>query len=256
MTNPIRKALRSFVLGNRFLRRSLYAPHIIKSVYGFKQAGECSLCGYRGDFELSGYPPRFDVVCPECASFERHRLIAAVQAAHRLIGDGDAVLHFAPEAALRELIAGACARYVTSDYDDAGADLRLDIENMDVGDESYDVVVCNHVLEHVDDGAALGEIHRVLRPGGRLIATVPIVESWPQTFEDPSITEMDRRAVYFGQFDHVRFYGRDFRDRIVRAGFSVSEYPALTDDVVRYALARGETVFVGEKKRETTPPMA
>ena len=123
----------------------------------------------------------------------------------------------------------------------------LNLENIELPDASVDVVVANHVLEHVDDHRALGELFRILRPGGRLIATVPIVEGWERTYEDPTIDDPARRAAHFGQWDHVRYYGRDFRERITGAGFTLQEFAATGDQAVRHSLLRGERVFIGLK---------
>jgi predicted SAM-dependent methyltransferase len=86
-------------------------------------------------------------------------------------------------------------------------------------------VICNHVLEHVDDRKALTEIMRILAPGGMLVASVPIIEGWDTTYEDVAIKDPEDRALHFGQSDHVRWYGRDFRDRLKAAGFEISELP-------------------------------
>jgi SAM-dependent methyltransferase len=161
---------------------------------------------------------------------------------------GKDVLHFAPEPSLSRLIDGQKpARRVTSSYPDQSGDLRLNIEAIDLPDRSFDTIICSHILEHVDDGKALAELHRVLRPGGELVIEVPIVEGWATTYENPGAQSKRERHIHFGQWNHVRFYGRDLRDRIRDAGFDLSEYTASPRHVVRYGLQRGETVFVGLK---------
>ena len=128
------------------------------------------------------------------------------------------------------------------------ADRVLDIEALEVADESYDVVICNHVLEHVDDRAALSELYRVLRPGGRLVCTFPIIEGWDETYEDDAITGDRERVMHFGQYDHRRIYGRDVRGRIEDAGFELVEHTSVEPDIMRYGLQRGKKVFVGLKR--------
>jgi SAM-dependent methyltransferase len=103
------------------------------------------------------------------------------------------------------------------------------------------------VLEHVNDKAALANMHRVLRPGGTLIAMVPIVDGWEKTYENPAITSSYDRERHFGQGNHLRYYGRDFPDRIAEAGFTVSDYTGTPEEVIRYRLTRGERVFVGRR---------
>jgi SAM-dependent methyltransferase len=128
------------------------------------------------------------------------------------------------------------------------ADLKLDLEAIDLPDASVDLIIANHVLEHVDDAKASRELSRILRPNGVLLCMVPIVEGWATTYENPDITTDEGRMLHFGQEDHVRFYGRDFRDRIAKGGFSLrDEITAEGEEVIRYGLVRGEKVFVFEK---------
>jgi SAM-dependent methyltransferase len=101
-----------------------------------------------------------------------------------------------------------------------------------------------HVLEHVDDRAAVAELHRVVRPGGLLIAMFPIVEGWDDTYEDSSKATASERLLYFGQHDHARYFGRDARVRLAAPGFVVEEFTATEPNVSRYGLTRGEKVFI------------
>lgn len=212
--------------------------------------GECNLCGYRGPLGPFGNPVRTAVRCPECRSLERHRLFGlAISEGGIAFGDRD-IIHFAPEAGLRRAILMCNPRsYRTSEYAGSNADLQLDIENMSVQDDAIDVLVASHVLEHVDDRKALAEAYRVLRPGGHLILMLPIVEGWDETYEDSAIMDRAGRELHFGQFDHVRRYGADVRDRVRAAGFQLSEFTAGPEASIRYRLALGEKVFICEKPR-------
>lgn len=206
---------------------------------------ECICCGETAKFRLFGLSPRLNARCPNCRALQRHRLMALYLRRHPEIWRGRDVLHFAPEKAIRTLLRPEAARYVAADLDAARGDLPLDIERMDLDDASFDLGLCSHVLEHVDDHAALAEFHRVLRPGGRLLLMVPIIEGWDETYEDPSIKDPETRQIVYGQADHVRFYGRDFRDRVRAAGFGLEEFTAEEPDVSRLGLKRGEKVFIG-----------
>ena len=208
---------------------------------------ECPGCGYVGNFGWYGHPPRADCRCPKCGSLERHRLIC--MALNRQFNTGgrltlpSPVLHFAPERLLQAFIKPNVDEYIGADIS-GKADRVLDLENMDLPDASVGTVLAIHVLEHVDDAAASAEILRVLRPGGLFLAMVPIVEGWETTYEDADLPESLREAHY-GQHDHVRFYGRDFRERITRCGLElIEEITAEGPEVVRYGLMRGEKVFV------------
>lgn len=208
----------------------------------------CNLCGYQGRFVAFGLPPRYDAKCRACGSVDRQRLVALADAEHHLF-EGKSVLHFAAEGVLTDYVkARNPAKYTTADYIRKDADLNLNIEKIDLPDASYEVVLCSHVLEHVDDRAALREIHRILAPRGLLVLLVPICEAWAATYENPAVTDPAERELHFGQHDHVRYYGRDVRERIQSAGFELSEFQAVEPLVSRHGLMRGDTVFLCQKK--------
>lgn len=214
----------------------------------------CPLCDYYGNFAPFGVPPRLDARCPSCGSLERHRLIWVLVLRRALFGPTHSLLHFAAEPVLRRLVQPLVARYASAELRaDAGAELILNIEAIDLPDASYDRIMCNHVLEHVDDTRALAELFRVLRPGGIALLTTPIVEGWAHSYENPEITDGGARLLHFGQRDHIRIFGRDLRDRIRAAGFTLDELTATEPDVHRYGLMRGETVFIATKP-EGSPP--
>ena len=132
-------------------------------------------------------------------------------------------MHFAPERQFRNRISQAARKYVTADYDRGDCDLKLDISAMlSVPDQSFDVVICCDVLEHVpDDRAAMREIHRILRASGTAILTVPQMDPPARTDEDPAILSEPEREKRFGQKDHVRMYGDDFIERLRSSDFCV-----------------------------------
>jgi SAM-dependent methyltransferase len=182
-------------------------------------------------------------MCPQCGSLERHRLLKLWLDDNRERIVGKRVLHFAPEAAMSDLVRPLAKAYVTADIA-PGRDLQLNIEKIELPDESYDVILCSHVLEHVDDRAALAEMHRVLVVGGVALLMTPLIEGWATTYENGAIAEPHDRAIHFGQQDHVRYFGSDFRDRIRRAGFSSDEFTAEGFVVVKHGLSRGEKIFI------------
>jgi SAM-dependent methyltransferase len=204
------------------------------------------VCGTSGRFLAFGLPPRLDARCRRCGSLERQRLLALYLQRTNSISGRD-VLHFAPEPGLAQWLCRSEPRkYISGDLRKS-ADRILDVEQLEIEDASFDVVICSHVLEHVDDRKALEEIARVLRPGGLAILMVPIIEAWNQTYEDAAVSTPQARRRHFGQEDHVRYYGRDFRDRVSAAGFSIAEFTATEPDVQRFGLLRGETVFACRK---------
>lgn len=229
-----------------FKGRARYLRKAVRNVLG-EHPRECPLCGWEGAFLNFGTPPKFDALCPDCRSTPRHRLLKLAQDRDGLIPPGAEILHFAAERSLKPLIASlAPARYVAADKR-PGFDIQIDIEDIALPPESVDVIICSHVLEHVDDGKALAELYRILRPGGRAILMVPIIEGADRTYEDPAITNWRDRRMHFGGGTHVRWYGRDFRDRVRAAGFTLREYAADDYEPFRHALERGERVFVAER---------
>lgn len=210
----------------------------------------CPLCDYQGRFRAFGLPPQFDAECPKCGSLPRHRLFALLDREHGFLRGIRSLLHFAPEPILRVRFESRIDHYRTADIARMGVDFCCNIEGTGLPAESFEAIFASHILEHVDDRKALCELYRVLKPGGSLIAMVPMVEGWDVTYEDSSICASAERRVHFGQDDHVRWYGRDFSERLARAGFEVTAYTATPADCVRHGLSRGEKVFVARKPEQ------
>lgn len=208
----------------------------------------CPICSYVGYFRSAGSPPRWDARCPNCGSLERHRLFYLASRDFSPIPANVELLHFAPETAVRRFLEPCVVKYLTSGLD-GNVDLVLNIEEIQMPDGSVDVVVCNHVLEHVDDRKALIEMFRILRLGGKLYLTTPVIEGWGSTYENAIVTSELDRELHYGQRDHVRFFGRDIRDRIRSVGFELVEYTADGEDCVKFGLLRGEKVFIAVKPR-------
>lgn len=163
--------------------------------------------------------------CPRCDSLERHRLIWLYLRDETDLftpaPEPRRMLHVAPEPVLRERLAGApLIDYLSADLEPGVADVQMDITAIEFPDDSFDVIYCSHVLEHVpDDALAMRELCRVLRPTGWAILQVPILLA--RTDEDPSIIDPEERLRRFAQRDHVRAYGPDYADRLRAAGFAV-----------------------------------
>lgn len=185
----------------------------------------CPICQRRfSRFASHGVSLRADARCYYCESLERHRflwllLLREFAGFQQPLGRW---LHFAPERCLASRLSRLLGdNYLSADLDPALALVQADITNLHFEDHSFDVVICNHVLEHVvEDRRAISEIHRVLRPHGSAYFSVPIRGS--TTDEDPTVVDSIERIRRFGQADHVRYYGTDFIDRLRSAGFSVS----------------------------------
>lgn len=203
----------------------------------------CPICKYTGRFAPVRH--KLSIWCPSCDSRPRHRLLK------RWLDDfdmtGKRVLHFAPEVSLSAGLRETAELYRTADTLDT-CDFQLDITAMDLPDGAFDVIIANHVLEYVDDQAALAEMRRVLAPDGLALLTVPLVAGWARTFENPEIEMQRAQPSQSKDAFHLRFYGRDFSGRVADAGFVVEEFTASVQDVATYALHRGETLFIARKQ--------
>lgn len=185
----------------------------------------CPCCEgeFRDFMPRANRPESGGVVCPRCRSLERDRLVALYLRSSNLMTEALDVLHVAPENCLRKMLEKQTRlRYTTADLDRGDVDRNFDVMDIPSPDASFDVVIMNHVLEHVpDDSQAMREVRRILRPTGWAVLLVPIEWDRPQTFEDASIVDPKEREEAYGQYDHVRLYGADYIDRLRAAGFDV-----------------------------------
>ncbi len=197
---------------------------------------------------------RENALAPASLSLERHRLLwLYLKKETNFFTENQKVLHVAPEQCFYgRFRAMKNLDYLTADLDSPIADVKMDIHDIQYSENTFDVVFCNHVLEHVqDDQQCMRELCRVLKPGGLAIMQVPFEKGRQVTDEDPSITDPEERIRRFGQYDHVRVYGQDYPDRLKRAGFTVKEIDFSQsldpEEYQRYALMPGEKLYVCTK---------
>lgn len=195
---------------------------------------KCPICGCeRRKFLPYGYGKvREDALCPKCLSLERHRLLW-----HYLMNNDKererfqslpTILHIAPEVCLmkefKKMYKSAPYSYITADLESPLADMHFDVQAIPMADNNVDIIICNHLLEHVEsDHKALTELYRIMRKGGMGVMLAPIDYSRDNTFEDDTITDPKQRAEVFGQYDHRRIYGKDYLTRLAAAGFEAEE---------------------------------
>ncbi|WP_081817007.1 class I SAM-dependent methyltransferase [Polaribacter sp. Hel_I_88] len=196
---------------------------------------------------------RENALSPSTLSLERHRLMWLF-----LKDETDfftskeklKVLHIAPEQCFLDIFRKQKnLDYTTSDLESPIADVKADICDLPFADNSYDVIFCNHVLEHIpDDKKAMQELYRVLKKGGFGIFQIPQDTSRKTTFEDDSITDKKERAKIFGQYDHVRVYGLDYFNKLRSVGFKVDEIDytkKISEEILnRFCLMKGEILPV------------
>ena len=209
----------------------------------------CSCCQRDATTFLPfGVRPRARAKCPHCGSLERHRLLWMFLASRpALLSDRPRLLHIAPEPIMERLFKASGVHYISADLS-ARTDVRLDVTALPFADGSLDAVVCNHVLEHVpDDRAAMREFCRVLSSRGWAILQSPLDPSRAATYEDFAIQDPADRERAFGQFDHVRIYGRDYGERLSGSGFDVEAIPFAeqlgAERAARHALKREDIML-------------
>lgn len=209
---------------------------------------ECPVCGarYRRFLPYGYVRSRPNALCANCLSLERHRLLWLYLTRETdLMQRFPRTLHIAPEVCimrhLRPHFAAHPGQYITADLESPLADLHFDVQQIPLADASVEVILCNHLLEHVaDDRQALRELYRILKPGGWGILLSPVERDYEQTFEDDTITDPVERTRIFGQYDHRRIYGADYTQRLSEAGFEAVDidFAASLDEAERrrYAL--------------------
>jgi SAM-dependent methyltransferase len=187
---------------------------------------QCPLCKYNAKEFLPGglYKKRKNAKCPNCNSQERHRQLYLILQDYINKNDKKSLLHFAPEQCIKNVLDNnSSLEYKTSHYGETmDSDYHFDIREIDAKNDTFDFVICSHVLEHIDeDKKAMAEMCRVLKKEGVAFIQVP---TWPSekhpTYENAAIVDEEDRIIHFGQFDHVRIYGMDVRQRLEEAGFS------------------------------------
>ncbi|NVK04331.1 MAG: methyltransferase domain-containing protein [Flavobacteriia bacterium] len=197
---------------------------------------------------------RENALSPGTNSLERHRLMYLyLKRDTDFFTKPQKVLHVAPE----QCFYGRFRKmenldYTTADLDSPIADISMDIHDIPFEENTFDVVFCNHVLEHVDDDQqCMRELCRILKPGGLAIMQVPWIPEQEMTVEDPSIKDPKERERLFGQYDHVRKYGKDYSDRLEKAGFKVTRVDMnqelSKEEFEKYRLPEGEPLYVCSK---------
>lgn len=200
-------------------------------------------------------------ICPYCQSTDRDRLVA-LYLNHFFDFENTkmSILHIAPEPALfKQLSKCKNINYIPAVKYHEGfyypEDITLvDITDMHFGNGEFDIVICNHVLEHIEnDKLAISEIFRVLRKGGTAILQVPYSTLLNKTYENPLMTTVAQREEHFGQFDHLRIYGADYPNRLDDGGFKVDLFSPDSvlkqDDINKLSLFENEKLFVATKPK-------
>ena len=239
------------------------ASYLVKPIIAFYLKGDTYTDPIDGNsfrkFLPYGYSKqRKNALSPSTLSLERHRLMWLFlknETSFFTSSKKIKTLHIAPEQCFLKIFKKQKnLDYVTSDLESPIADVKADICNLPFKDDSFDVVFCNHVLEHIPgDKKAMQELFRVLKKGGFGVFQIPQDMSRENTFEDASITDKEERTKIFGQYDHVRVYGRDYFNKLRSVGFKVDEVDytqrITTKELERFCLMKNEILPVCYKEK-------
>jgi SAM-dependent methyltransferase len=237
----------------RIIPKSLLRKNesFLRAIIALKYRGtqyECNVCG----FQLSQFVQLSHMnekLCPKCGSLPRTRRLV-----HLLFSEigikGKDILHFSPPKAInKKIIEGHPASYVTTDYlDEFEADKKLDITNIEEPDSIYDLIICYHVLEHIEaDEKAMAELFRILKPNGLVLIQTPFKSG--EIYEDYNIIAPEDRLKHFGQDDHVRIYSvAGLVERLEGNGFQLTVRRFDEEKDERLGLKKGEVVLLAYKK--------
>ena len=208
-------------------------------------------------YGVSPAPMRPNALCPNCGSLERTRIYwKYLCTIENFFNKKIRILHFAPEKQLfkRFSLIENFEYHPVDKYPEGYPEgtKSMDITQLNYPENYFDLVICSHVLEHVpDDATAMKEILRVLKVDGWGLLQVPMDMTLDQTYEDFSITNPEGRQKAFGQFDHVRIYGKDYKSRLEDAGFVVELNSYASDvsaaDRFKYGFGEGENLYLVRK---------
>ena len=254
MSNLFKLALNSIPRPVLIRASYLVRPFLKMYLKGSKYTDPIDESSFRKFLPYGYGNQRENVLSPSTLSLERHRLLwLYLKNETDFFSKPLKVLHFAPEQAFYKRFRNLSnLDYTTTDLNSPLADVKADICDLPFENESFDFILCNHVLEHIpDDTKAMQELYRILKPGGTAILQIPQELDRVKTFQDDSITDPKERAKIFGQYDHVRVYGRDYFDKLRSIGFKVDEVDYTSElnkaEIDQYRLANGEIIPVCRK---------
>jgi len=250
----------------KYILNTIPRPYLIKMSYWVRPFLALYLRGKKYEDPIDGKTfrkflpygygsPRANVLSPSTLSLERHRLLWLYLTRETdFFSKPLKVLHVAPEQAFYKRFKNQKnLTYITTDLYSPLADVKADLCALPFEDNSFDVIFCNHVLEHIpDDAQAMRELYRVMKKGGWGIFQVPQDINRAHTFEDDTITDPAERTRIFGQYDHVRVYGLDYFDRLRQVGFEVEEIIYSThftaEEIERYRIVPQEILPLCKKQ--------
>jgi len=237
-------------IGHLLLPKKILEKHesFFRSIIAIKYSGanyECNIC----NFKMSTFPPSngANKICPKCGCLSRTRKLWSLletEVAHK------SILHFSPPKSIsKKLKKIAKQNYITSDYEgEFQADKTYNIENIEVSSNSFDLIICYHILEHIEnDSNAMSELYRILRPGGQCFLQTPFKTG--ETFEDKNAKTPEERLKVYGQDNHVRIYSAiDLKRKLDKQGFSTQILTFQEEENNKYGFKLNETILIAKKE--------
>ena len=194
-----------------------------------------------------GLFPQFSLACPKCFSLGRHRhqakFIDSIDLSDKKI------LHFAAEEPLKNFLNKKNIKnYINVDINPKHGEVFCDIENIQFDQNSFDIIICNHVLEHVNFKKALNQLNKVLKKDGLLLLSFPIIYQWDKTYTNQNIKTKKLRELHFGQFDHISLFGKDIENIIEQFSFKLSKNISYGEESVKNGIEHGEILYIATKQ--------
>lgn len=220
---------------------------IIKRVITYKSSSfYCVFC----DKVCRGYQvglfPNFELSCSSCQSLGRHRQLALFLKSLKL--DGKNILHFSAEKQIKEIINKENPyNYLCVNKYPNKDEIYCDIENIHFEENSFDIIICSHVLEHVNYESAISELKKIIKKNGCVLLMFPIIYQWEDTYSNPAIVEKKLRELHFGQFDHLHLFGKDIENKLNKNKFEVKKIISYGEESVKNGVKHGEILFVARK---------
>ena len=206
----------------------------------------CNVCSKDTKGYLAGFFPKLSLTCINCFSEDKQRMIS------RYLDDfnfeSKKILHFSPEPCLVDYIEKKKSNeYILGDINPSKGIKKINIENIDYQDNYFDLIICSHVLEHVNDDLAISNLKRVLKKNGIALILFPIIDAWKKTYRNKDIKNKTDRNFHFLQWDHLHLFGRDVEEKLSGDGFELKRIIPFGEECVKFGISQGNSLFVLKK---------
>jgi SAM-dependent methyltransferase len=242
MKNSIKKLIPRSIL--RILQNLIL---FIRLIFYRYPSFYCHVCSTNTKGYLVGYYPRLSLACINCFSEGKQRLISNYLNKYNF--NDKNILHFAPENFLIKYIKDKKIynEYVLADINPTKEIKKINIENINYEENYFDLIICSHVLEHVNDELAIQNLKRVLKKDGIALLMFPIIDAWDKTYRNNNIKNDNDRELHFLQHDHLHLYGKDVEQKLTGNGFELERVTPFGEECVNFGINQGETLFVLKK---------